>query len=194
MARSSILGIDPTPEPAPGHDTAALGPGDSSDSGSDVAGLEGEDPTDPNLATDLAMRDDQPHPLQSGEALDADSDAAGTGERRSAGADSGLPDGSDIGVDRIFTPGAGSIDPSGSDDGTGGLDDTEDPDLAFVDLAEAGDPLDDEPEAAEEDEAELAAAADSDIPDASDSSDDGSPARDGAPGSMRQAKDRPTRR
>ena len=61
MARSSLLGIDPAPTAAPGRDAASLGPGDSSDSGSDVAGL--EDDADPAVPVDVALRGDQPAPL-----------------------------------------------------------------------------------------------------------------------------------
>jgi hypothetical protein len=70
------------------------------------------------------------------DALTSASDATGTGESRSAGGDSGKQDGWDIGVDRVFTPGVADAD----------ADATEDPDLAFVDEAEAGDPLEDETE------------------------------------------------
>jgi hypothetical protein len=57
MAQSSLLGIDP-PEPrSPGHDDQALGPSDSSDSGSDLAGLPVTDADDPQLALDWGARD-----------------------------------------------------------------------------------------------------------------------------------------
>ena len=41
MAKSSILGGEPVPVTPPGHSTADLGPSDSSDSGSDIAGAPG---------------------------------------------------------------------------------------------------------------------------------------------------------
>jgi hypothetical protein len=67
-----------------GHGTSALGPSDSSDSGSDVqgaadvmqAGLDGSDP-------------------------DADSDRNGTGERAAADAEDEPRDGSDIDTDHV---------------------------------------------------------------------------------------------
>lgn len=78
MAHSSILGADRAPAIPPGHDVAALGPSDSSDSGSDMQGLADVD-----------------------EMQDADSDAEGTGERASVIADEDLRDGGDIAPDRI---------------------------------------------------------------------------------------------
>lgn len=67
-----------------GHGTRALGPSDSSDSGSDVAGgTAGADMGDANL--------------------DSDSDRSGTGEVASAGHDTVAPDGADIDVDHIET-------------------------------------------------------------------------------------------
>lgn len=92
MARSSLMGIDPAPREAPGRDTASLGPGDSSDSGSDLAGLDLDD-ADPGMPVDVALRDDQAVPLPLGESL-----ALTEG-------DTGVRDGADIGVDRVFAPG-----------------------------------------------------------------------------------------
>lgn len=92
MARSSLLGIDPSPAEPAGRDKASLGPSDSSDSGSDVVGLEGDDDdADPGLPVDVALRDDQAAPLPLGESLPASE--GGTGVR----------DGADIGVDRVFS-------------------------------------------------------------------------------------------
>ncbi len=63
-----------------GHGTGALGPSDSSDSGSDVQGA----------AQEL------------GDAgLDSDTDRSGTGERSSAAPDSEMKDGADISPDHI---------------------------------------------------------------------------------------------
>ena len=94
MARSSLLGVDKAAAEPAGRDKASLGPGDSSDSGSDMAGLESDDDgTDPGLPVDVALRDDQAAPLPLGESLPASE--GGTGVR----------DGADIGVDRVFTPG-----------------------------------------------------------------------------------------
>jgi hypothetical protein len=75
MANSSLLDNDEMiPDEPPGHDTGALGPGDSSDSGSDIIG------------TALA---------------DSDTDRYGTGERASVEPDEVEPDGSDIAPDHI---------------------------------------------------------------------------------------------
>ncbi|MDR7268640.1 hypothetical protein J2X20_001269 [Pelomonas saccharophila] len=94
MARSSLLGIDPAATEPAGRDKASLGPGDSSDSGSDVSGLEGaDDGADPGLPVDVALRDDQAAPLPLGESLP------------SSEGETGVRDGADIGVDRVFTPG-----------------------------------------------------------------------------------------
>jgi hypothetical protein len=105
MARSSLSGIDrnlPTPS---GHDTAALGPSDSSDSGSDIAGVEDLDDGDPGLPVDVMTAADKDHPAASSEALGpgGDTDAAGTGERRSAVGDAGELDAPDISPDRVVS-------------------------------------------------------------------------------------------
>jgi hypothetical protein len=76
MATSSILGGSKAPEEISGKDLQALGPSDNSDSGSDAVGAYGDDE------------------------LSSDSDAAGTGERASAGLGSDQPD-ADILPDHI---------------------------------------------------------------------------------------------
>lgn len=114
MGHSSLLGVEADDNrPAPGRDSAALGPSDTSDSGSDVAGIEFEDPDDPNMATDAAMGDDRSRPDTTSEAIHpgSDTDATGTGERRSAGGDAGR-EAADISVDRIVDPDA---DPDNDD-------------------------------------------------------------------------------
>ena len=84
----------PLEQPA-GHDNATLGPSDSSDSGSDVAGAKRHD-------FDIDSELDN-HALESGEAeLASDTDRAGTGERASADGDSTLLPNEDIGVDHII--------------------------------------------------------------------------------------------
>ncbi len=112
MAQSPLTGIESAPVEPPGHDVELLGPSDSSDSGSDSVGS-----PDSN----------------------ADTDAAGTGERRSAAHEGLLRDGQDIGVDRVF-----SIDAAAADDESAAEpvdedkdEDDEDPDLAFIDRARA---------------------------------------------------------
>ncbi|MGK5031692.1 hypothetical protein [Janthinobacterium sp. MDT1-19] len=62
-----------------GHGKGALGPSDSSDSGSDMQGVPGQD----------------------AEELDNDSDAAGTGERAGVEPHNAAPDGGDIDVDHV---------------------------------------------------------------------------------------------
>jgi hypothetical protein len=132
MGHSSLIRIDRADAEPAGRDTASLGPSDSSDSGSDLAGFEALDVNDPNLPVDVALRDDMhrsPVPSESG----GGSDAAGTGERGSAAADAGRREAADISVDRIF-------DPEHPD-----LDDLElDPDLALFDAALAPDDEDEE--------------------------------------------------
>lgn len=99
MARSSLLGIDPAAAEPAGRDKASLGPSDSSDSGSDMTGLDGEDDgADPGLPVDVALRDDQAAPLPLGESLP------------SSEGETGVRDGADIGVDRVFTPGGEDAD------------------------------------------------------------------------------------
>ena len=90
MTRSSILGGERAPQQAKGRSAEALGPGDTSDSGSDIQGAT-------RLKTDAEEG-------QLGGATpidgDSDSDSMGTGERRSAVPD-GTRDGADITPDRI---------------------------------------------------------------------------------------------
>lgn len=72
-----------------GHGTSALGPSDSSDSGSDIQGSGGleRDPMDSALGPDAAM--------------ESDTDSRGTGERASV--ESTVEDGVDIDTDHIET-------------------------------------------------------------------------------------------
>lgn len=116
MNHSSLLGIDRAPATAPGHDTASLGPSDTSDSGSDLAGLADFDDGDAMLPVDIAIAADRPHPDGAIDALDgdSDSDSAGTGERRGAGGDGHTVDGADISPDRIVSdPDASTFDSDG---------------------------------------------------------------------------------
>ena len=117
MAHSSLIGTETTAREPAGRDNAALGPGDSSDSGSDVAGTDGTlDDGDPGLPVDIAMRDDAPHSLLALDMLTGNSsDSAGTGERRSAASDAG-PEAADIGFDRIDTPGAEGMSADDADE------------------------------------------------------------------------------
>jgi hypothetical protein len=129
QAHSSLLGIDEVPTMAEGRDNAALGPSDSSDSGSDIAGLDTQDEGDPGMPIDAALRPDSVHAISPAEtfAPGAGSDAAGSGERRSAAGDAGVRDAGDISPDRIIHT-------------ENKVHDDEDPDLDFMDM-----PLEDEP-------------------------------------------------
>ena len=93
-----------------GHGTGALGPSDSSDSGSDLHGAPGlAQQIDTGLAS--GANDDIEASTAGGTAgpdvgdadLDSDSDAGGTGERAAAGRDTVVQDGADIDVDHIET-------------------------------------------------------------------------------------------
>lgn len=146
MARSSIRGASPAPAQPAGRDTASLGPGDSSDSGSDMMGIADSAGGDPSAPVDFTPTDEQRPSLLSGDALDSSTDAAGTGESRSAGGDGGKDDGWDIGTDHVITP-----------EGAEATDEDEDPDLAFTDEVKAADlPAEDgedEEDKAEDDDA-----------------------------------------
>ena len=90
MARSSILGGERAPQQARGRSAETLGPGDTSDSGSDIQGAT-------RLKTDTEEGDlGGAMPIDT----DSDSDSMGTGERASAIPD-GARDGADIAPDRI---------------------------------------------------------------------------------------------
>lgn len=110
MAQSPLTGIESAPVEPPGHDVELLGPSDSSDSGSDSVGS-----PDSN----------------------ADTDAAGTGERRSAAHEGQLRDGQDIGVDRVFSIDVAAADDESAAEPVDKDEDDEDPDLAFIDRARA---------------------------------------------------------
>jgi hypothetical protein len=90
-----------------GHGTAALGPSDTSDSGSDLQGGDGlaqqggmgfdsGTTSGPDVGT---ARNAGPHVGDAN--LDSDSDSSGTGETASAGSDSMYEDGADIDTDHI---------------------------------------------------------------------------------------------
>jgi hypothetical protein len=96
-----------------GHGTDALGPSDSSDSGSDIVGGPGFG-RGPDGDAPPTEDDARAHPEDwraSGEAgpdlgdanLDSDTDSGGTGERAMAGRDTVVRDGVDIDTDHIET-------------------------------------------------------------------------------------------
>ena len=143
MGHSSLLGTDHAAQEPARRDTTLMGPGDSSDSGADLMGLADRDEADPSLPVDVALDEAHLHAALAPEVARGSAvDSAGTGERRSAGSDAGLREAADIGVDHVFTPGRGRRDKP----------EDEDEDLAFVDEALAGDPLEDEDESEDFDE------------------------------------------
>ncbi|MEJ7687364.1 MAG: hypothetical protein WKG52_10435 [Variovorax sp.] len=111
MAASSILGGDHAPSHPPGTDVDALGPSDTSDSGSDVQ-------TDGNRLA-IGEASEGAFPIAHG----SDSDAAGTGERASA--DPAAPD-----EDRDILPDRIGMDPTDALDAAVSVDD---PTAASVD-------------------------------------------------------------
>jgi hypothetical protein len=111
MTQSSILGGERAARRSIGKDVDALGPSDTSDSGSDVQG-------ESAMATG-ADEPDELGALPTG--MDNDSDASGTGERASAtGRDS--IDGADISPDRVL----GSVDAADDVDEMSSDEDTDD--------------------------------------------------------------------
>jgi hypothetical protein len=113
MSGNSTLDPDNFPDPpdrslGSGHGTGALGPSDTSDSGSDMvgaAGLAGEEGLDLGSGTTSDMEAGSAGGTAGpdvGDAnLDSDSDSGGTGERAAAGRDAVVRDGADIDVDHI---------------------------------------------------------------------------------------------
>src|SRR6185369_14637561 len=87
MATSSITGVDRAPSQATGRDVEALGPSDTSDSGSDVQG-------ELDLAPPIDLDNPSGGSVQPG--LQSDSDAAGAGERGAALLDEEAREGNDI--------------------------------------------------------------------------------------------------
>jgi hypothetical protein len=103
MATSSILGGDRQPSQSSGRDIDALGPSDTSDSGSDIQGERGFDALDEGEV--------------GGNRVDADSDtdAQGTGERGPAVQDRSIVEGADIAPDHVEGGDAGLDDASAVD-------------------------------------------------------------------------------
>lgn len=113
MTGNSTLDPDNFPDPPDrtlgiGHGTGALGPSDTSDSGSDLigsAGLAGEDMLDLGSGTtsdlEAGSAGGTAGPDVGDANLSSDSDSSGTGERATAGRDTVVRDGADIDVDRI---------------------------------------------------------------------------------------------
>ena len=98
MTNSPLLGGERAAQHASGKDVDALGPSDSSDSGSDVQG-------------EHSLRGEGDHADELGSLIvntASDSDSSGTGERGSATGRDG-PDGADISPDQVIGP-AGAPD------------------------------------------------------------------------------------
>lgn len=94
MGSTLIPRDEQTPQTTKGHGTAALGPSDSSDSGSDTFGAK-------RHVFDVDSELDN-HGLEAGEAeLGSDTDRYGTGERASADGDENLRENSDIEPDQL---------------------------------------------------------------------------------------------
>ncbi len=92
-----------------GHGTGALGPSDTSDSGSDLQGASGT-AGDEKLRLGGGTTSDIDESAAHGSAgpdvgdadLDSDTDSTGTGERATAGRDTVAEDGQDIDTDQTF--------------------------------------------------------------------------------------------
>ncbi len=108
MADSTLdLTLSTPPVTDKGHGTRALGPSDTSDSGSDLQGPGIYERDADLLGLDSGTNEDAGHALGAGldvgdANLDSDSDAGGTGERASAGRDIETEAGSDIAPDRLI--------------------------------------------------------------------------------------------
>lgn len=114
MSNSNLLGGEKPPQVPSGHGTADLGPGDTSDSGSDVSGTL---PAHRSLGLErgpitLSRNKEGAQgvgPDLGDTNLDSDSDAEGTGERGSAGRDDAV-EAADIEPDDITSSPPGLID------------------------------------------------------------------------------------
>ncbi len=101
------LALSTPPVTDKGHGTRALGPSDTSDSGSDLQGPGIYENEADLLGLDSGTNEDVAHGIGAGRDigdanLDSDSDASGTGERASAGRDIDVEAGSDIAPDRLI--------------------------------------------------------------------------------------------
>jgi len=122
MSQSSILGGQKAPTQARGRDTDALGPSDSSDSGSDVQGEHTHLASDPQDAGAVPVE------------LDSDTDAAGTGERGAAFGTE-IEEGADIRPDRIEGPNDVTEDLADGDEAT--LDEMADEEVSDEEIDES---------------------------------------------------------
>lgn len=138
MAQSTLIHTDEEePVTDRGHGTRALGPSDTSDSGSDVVGGPGMadeagrdvDPVDSHHEASIGLDTGTTSDVDAGRAggtagpdlgdpdLDGDSDSGGTGERRAATRDLTRAEGQDIGLDSVEdAEAAGASDEPGEGD------------------------------------------------------------------------------
>lgn len=120
------------PTPVPGHDTKALGPSDSSDSGSDMAGpgLIDDDALNLDRGTNEDSEAGRSDIADSGASvgdlgMDGNSDRHGTGERLTAGKEPSSGADADRGFDRVVGPDEAGLG--------GGLDQAEEAQLGITD-------------------------------------------------------------
>jgi len=135
MGTSPLAGGGPqVPKRIPGTGTDALGPSDTSDSGSDIVGADGAvdaDDLDLSSGTNEDVRRARGAGADVGDAnLDSDSDSSGTGERAEAGRDTLRREAPDIAPDHIVGTGeeVTDIDALGIDDGDIGESEDDDED------------------------------------------------------------------
>jgi hypothetical protein len=102
MGQSSILGGEEIPDQAGSFDQSPLGPSDTSDSGSDVAGEADMSAGDDHPLDDGPLDLDRTSTTRSPAGAGSDSDSTGTGERLGAEPNSSIDDGGDISPDRII--------------------------------------------------------------------------------------------
>jgi hypothetical protein len=134
-----------------GHGTRALGPSDTSDSGSDLLGAPGlaqQDELLPGTGTtsdpEASTANYTAGPDVGDADLDSDTDSTGTGERKTAGRDTVARDGSDIDVDRVesFHRRGGSEDLGSPDLDEGADDEAAEPEDGSNDEGFGPDPTD----------------------------------------------------
>lgn len=108
MAHSNILGGDRSPQQPSGRTLRDLGPSDTSDTGSDIAGAPGAidhlpDDLDGGPISDIGRAAGAGADVGDAE-MDGDSDHGGTGEATAAGREPRGVEGADIMPDRIIGP------------------------------------------------------------------------------------------
>ena len=135
-----------------GHGTGALGPSDSSDSGSDIVGGPGMDEgLSDEMSREMPMTTRSSAGRDIGATdLDSDSDSVGTGERGSSGVDSEVPldqaltivdepgseaDDADLGDPDLLAVADSSTEEGGDDADADDLDEAADGDVAVDDGA-----------------------------------------------------------